>query len=90
MNNSSIFFFFLVLFLYSYVLLFSFELQCFYSQFCCFLANERDSEVINGILESAGFKRNSEINKADLIIVNTCAIREGAEDKVLEEVAQSS
>ena len=50
------------------------------------LANERDSEVIGGILESAGFIRNSNIEKADLILVNTCAIREGAEDKVLGEI----
>ena len=50
------------------------------------LANERDSEIISGILEEAGFVKAIQIDKSDLIIVNTCAIREGAEDKVLGEI----
>lgn len=50
------------------------------------LANERDSEIIGGILEEAGFIKAESVDKSDLIIVNTCAIRNGAEDKVLGEI----
>ena len=50
------------------------------------LANERDSEIIGGILEEAGFNKSLDIENSDLIIVNTCAIRNGAEDKVLGEI----
>ena len=50
------------------------------------LANERDSEIICGILEQTGFIKSNDIAYSDLIIVNTCAIRSGAEDKVLGEI----
>ncbi len=44
--------------------------------------NEHDSEKICGMLESVGFKSCDDINKADIVILNTCAIRENAHDKV--------
>jgi len=44
-------------------------------------ANERDSEIIKGILLSMGFKQADDYKSADLIILNTCAIRQNAEDK---------
>ena len=44
--------------------------------------NEHDGERIKGILESAGYSETEDINKADIIILNTCAIRENAHDKV--------
>ena len=44
--------------------------------------NEHDTENINGILESAGYCEVSEMEDADVIILNTCAIRENAHDKV--------
>ncbi len=49
-------------------------------------ANVRDGEVISGILESMGFKATEDLAEADVIILNTCAIRENAENKVLGEV----
>ena len=42
--------------------------------------NEADSEVMAGILEMMGFK-NSAKEDADVLIINTCAIRENAEDR---------
>ena len=45
-------------------------------------ANERDSENIAGMLEEIGYIKTEEEAKADLVIINTCAIRSGAEDKV--------
>ncbi len=44
--------------------------------------NEHDSEKIRGMLLNAGFIPSEDINDADIIILNTCAIRENAHDKV--------
>lgn len=49
-------------------------------------ANERDSETLAGILEALQFQPVSEPAKADVILMNTCAIRKNAEDKVLGEI----
>ena len=44
--------------------------------------NEHDSEEIEGILEYLGMTSTDEMETADVIILNTCAIRENAHDKV--------
>ena len=44
--------------------------------------NEHDSEKIRGMMKSAGFKLVDSIETADVVILNTCAIRENAHDKV--------
>ena len=44
--------------------------------------NEHDSEKIIGMLESVGFTKSDELEKSDIVILNTCAIRENAHDKV--------
>ena len=44
--------------------------------------NEHDSEKIKGMLESVGYSLAEDINDADIVILNTCAIRENAHDKV--------
>lgn len=49
-------------------------------------ANVRDGETMMGLLEEAGFTYTNQTSDADLIILNTCAIRENAEDKVYGEV----
>ena len=49
-------------------------------------ANERDSENLAGMLEDIGYTFTDEESKADLVIINTCAIRSGAEDKVWGEL----
>ena len=49
-------------------------------------ANVRDEETMRGILESVGMISTEDANLADLIIINTCAVRENAEDKVYGEV----
>ncbi|NLA33934.1 MAG: tRNA (N6-isopentenyl adenosine(37)-C2)-methylthiotransferase MiaB [Tenericutes bacterium] len=43
--------------------------------------NERDSEDIKGILEHIGFKEVFDYEQADLVLLNTCSIRENANDK---------
>ncbi len=49
-------------------------------------ANERDSETLAGILEDLQFTPTKDVAKADLILMNTCAVRKNAEDKVLGEI----
>lgn len=44
--------------------------------------NEADSEMMAGILETMEFTKASQMDESDLIIINTCAIRENAENKV--------
>ena len=44
--------------------------------------NVHDSENIRAILEEMGFRQIDEMEKADLILLNTCAIRENAHNKV--------
>ena len=49
--------------------------------------NEHDSEAIIGIAEELGYsKAESQEEEADLIILNTCAIRENAENRVFGEL----
>ena len=44
--------------------------------------NVADSELVSGFLTREGFSETKDIHTADAIFVNTCAIREHAEDKV--------
>lgn len=50
--------------------------------------NLADSEKLAGILEELGFKKVYEESDADLIIFNTCAIRENAENRVFGELGR--
>ena len=43
--------------------------------------NEHDSERISGLLETAGLERVLEPESADVIVLNTCCIRENADNK---------
>ena len=43
--------------------------------------NERDSEAISGILEEMGLSRIDDYRKADVLLLNTCSIRENAHNK---------
>jgi tRNA-2-methylthio-N6-dimethylallyladenosine synthase len=45
-------------------------------------ANEADSEKIAGVLAQEGFELTESAEDADLILINTCSIREKAEQKV--------
>ena len=44
--------------------------------------NENDTERIRGMLKEAGFEFTDDSKKADVVIYNTCAVRENAEQKV--------
>lgn len=49
-------------------------------------ANIRDEEIMAGYLTAAGFVRTQDPRKASLAIINTCAVRENAEEKVYGEI----
>lgn len=48
--------------------------------------NVHESEKIAGILENMGYECGQTREEADIIVFNTCAIREGAEDRVFGNV----
>ncbi|HPU00631.1 MAG TPA: tRNA (N6-isopentenyl adenosine(37)-C2)-methylthiotransferase MiaB [Bacillota bacterium] len=45
-------------------------------------ANEFDTEVLAGMLESLGYRPAASPEEADIIVVNTCAVRRKPEEKV--------
>jgi tRNA-2-methylthio-N6-dimethylallyladenosine synthase len=51
-------------------------------------ANERDSETLAGLLEKKGYMLANDLQQADIILFNTCCIREKAENKVLSKVGE--
>jgi len=48
--------------------------------------NEHDTETMKGMLEEMGYQSTEDRKLADIILLNTCAIRENAEDKVFGEL----
>ena len=48
--------------------------------------NEADSEKLRGMLREMGYGFTENENEADIIVINTCAIREHAEQRVLGNV----
>lgn len=50
--------------------------------------NVRDSETIKGILESLGYIETDNPDEADLLLFNTCSVRENPERKVYGRIQQ--
>lgn len=50
--------------------------------------NFADSEVVASILHANGFGATTDENKADLILINTCSIREKAEERVRKRLTE--
>ncbi len=44
--------------------------------------NVSDSEIVASVLKDGGFGLTGDVEKADVVLINTCAIRENAEQKV--------
>ncbi|MFN5092211.1 MAG: tRNA (N6-isopentenyl adenosine(37)-C2)-methylthiotransferase MiaB, partial [Bacteroidota bacterium] len=44
--------------------------------------NFSDSEIVASILSEAGYTTTKEIEEADLVLLNTCAIRDNAEQRI--------
>src|SRR5919106_2683139 len=52
--------------------------------------NEHDSERMKGMLESLGYAEAGEAGEADLILFNTCSIREKADDRFVAHLNQAA
>jgi tRNA-2-methylthio-N6-dimethylallyladenosine synthase len=50
--------------------------------------NVHDSERMAGLLESAGYDRTEVDTDADLVVINTCSVRERAEDKLYTRLGE--
>ena len=50
--------------------------------------NVADSEVVASVMEMDGYKMTEKIEEADAIFVNTCSIRDNAEQKVIQRLDQ--
>lgn len=61
--------------------------KCFIDTYGCQM-NEHDSEILLGLLVQMGYEKTDDLSKADLILLNTCCIREKAESKVLSHLGE--
>ena len=52
--------------------------------------NEHDSERMKGMLESLGYSEVAERSEADLILFNTCSIREKADDRFIAHLREAN
>jgi tRNA-2-methylthio-N6-dimethylallyladenosine synthase len=50
--------------------------------------NFHDSERMASLLEQAGFEATDEASNADLVVINTCSVREHAEDKLYTRLGE--
>lgn len=53
------------------------------------LLNENDSEKLCGMIEEMGFTKTETMIEADLIVFNTCCIRENAEEKLFGKLGEA-
>ena len=51
--------------------------------------NEHDSERMKGMLESLGYEESSSRDEADLILFNTCSIRENADNRFVAHLGEA-
>ena len=50
--------------------------------------NENDSEKLCGMVEKMGYTETDDISSADLVIYNTCCVRENAEEKLFGKLGE--
>ncbi|MBO4816500.1 MAG: tRNA (N6-isopentenyl adenosine(37)-C2)-methylthiotransferase MiaB [Clostridia bacterium] len=50
--------------------------------------NENDSEKIVGMVEQMGYTKSEDIKDADIYLINTCCVRENAEEKLFGKVGE--
>ncbi len=48
--------------------------------------NVSDSEIVLGVLHQSGYERADSVEEADVVLLNTCAIRDNAEKKIHERL----
>ena len=50
--------------------------------------NENDSEKISGMVEEMGYSKVENFEDADLVIFNTCCVRENAEERLFGKLGE--
>ena len=50
--------------------------------------NQHDSERMAGLLEQAGFESTTDDGDADVLVINTCSVREKAEEKLFTRLGE--
>ena len=50
--------------------------------------NYHDSEQMAGLLEAAGYDRTDDDRDADVVVINTCSVREHAEEKLYTRLGE--
>ena len=50
--------------------------------------NENDSERISGMLEESGYTKTDDLSNANVIVFNTCCVRENAEDRLFGKLGE--
>ena len=50
--------------------------------------SERDAETLKEITRQVGYTSSEELETADLVVVNTCCVRESAENKILGKIGE--
>jgi tRNA-2-methylthio-N6-dimethylallyladenosine synthase len=50
--------------------------------------NDNDTEIMSGILDARGMQRVQNEHDADVVLVNTCVVREGAEERAISRLSQ--
>ena len=50
--------------------------------------NVHDSERMAGLLEQAGYEATDDDRDADVIVINTCSVRERAEEKLFTRLGE--
>lgn len=50
--------------------------------------NENDSEKMAGMLNEAGYTKTNNVDDADIIVFNTCCVRENAEERLLGKLGE--
>ena len=61
------------------------QLRAYTHTFGC-QQNEADTERIRGMLRQMGYEMTNDVNEADFILFNTCAVREHAEDRAFGNI----
>ncbi len=50
--------------------------------------NENDSEKLCGMIEKMGYTKTEDLQESDLVVFNTCCVRENAEDKLFGKLGE--
>jgi tRNA-2-methylthio-N6-dimethylallyladenosine synthase len=62
-------------------------MKYFIETYCCQM-NVHDSERMAGLLEQAGYDAASDAEAADVVVINTCSVRDGAENKLYSRLGE--